>query len=98
MMKVSRWSVDVYFAENAHGTAAQARLLTRDAGHICGRGSARYRADGRQLGSVEDILAVSRALADLSGKLREIATCRAEAIEGDPVLTGGPRSPDDHRA
>lgn len=87
MSTVKRWSVDVYISENqVEGrTHAEARLHTRDKTALRGTGEARRNPSDIDVPEIGDELAVARALADLSGKLREAAACDIADITREPV-------------
>ncbi len=86
MMK--RWNIDILLSEESEGefarTWAEAGLASDDGSSLRGRGMARkHPADG-DVPEIGDELAVSRALADLSRQLRQVAAEDISEQTGTP--------------
>lgn len=88
-MKVSHWSINIYFGEDQQATRAQARLRTQETGNLCGRGQAVREISGTGAAEASEALAALRALADLGRQLREIVTAD---LEGIPLTVGSPET------
>ncbi|MEU8120449.1 DUF1876 domain-containing protein [Spirillospora sp. NPDC049024] len=72
-MKAKEWSVELYITEDGPDTVAHAVLLSGDK-KTTGRGQARRNPVDREVPEIGDELAVSRALADLAGRLQGLAS------------------------
>ncbi|HEY8474457.1 MAG TPA: DUF1876 domain-containing protein [Natronosporangium sp.] len=86
MSTAKQWQVNIYISEDDAGhTHADARLLTRDRTALHGVGEARRNPHDPDVPEIGDELAVARALADLSDKLRQVAAADLEEITHEPV-------------
>ncbi|NDU71477.1 DUF1876 domain-containing protein [Actinomadura sp. DSM 109109] len=72
-MKAKEWSVELYITEEGMDTVAQAVLFSGGEKRTTGRGHARRNPADREVSEIGDELAVSRALADLAGRLHGVA-------------------------
>ncbi|MFI6923034.1 DUF1876 domain-containing protein [Nonomuraea spiralis] len=68
-MEAKQWTVRIHLAEDGDDTSARAVLTTPDGTRVEGTGHARRNPADPSLPEVGDELAVSRALADLAGRL-----------------------------
>ncbi|QBI54248.1 DUF1876 domain-containing protein [Streptomonospora litoralis] len=91
MHTTKRWNIDILLSEETEGDAArtwcEAGIDSADGSGLRGHGMARKHPADSDVPEIGDELAVSRALADLSRQLRQVA---AEDI-GDQ--TGTPWRP-----
>ena len=89
MPVAKRWTVDIYLSEDTSGpivtTHAEARLHTRDATDLRGRGTARKHPADTDVPEIGDELAAARALSDLARQLSHAAAEDIEAITHEPV-------------
>jgi hypothetical protein len=89
MNSTKHWTVDILVDEQPNGrtTRAEARLHTGDPTDVRGIGRSWRNPHDREVPEIGDELAVARALADLSERLRtqaaeDIATAKDEASHG----------------
>ncbi|MEH1130511.1 DUF1876 domain-containing protein [Micromonospora sp. CPCC 206061] len=91
MAEVKRWTVEIVIDE--HGderlTRAEARLEVPDRSRLAGVGRARRNPVDPEVPKIGDELAVSRALADLSHQLLEVAAADIEQTTQDRVRLRG---------
>ncbi|WP_255429774.1 DUF1876 domain-containing protein [Streptomonospora sp. PA3] len=77
MHTTKRWNIDILLSEETEGdsarTWAEAGLDSHDGMGLRGRGMARKNPVDDDVPEIGDELAVSRALADLSRQLRQVA-------------------------
>lgn len=73
------WTVDIFIAERAGRTHAEARLHTGNRTHLVGTGSARLNPTDRDVPEIGEELAAARALSELAHLLLGAA---ADDIEG----------------
>ncbi|MFI7643636.1 DUF1876 domain-containing protein [Nonomuraea sp. NPDC049400] len=72
-MANKQWTVQIYLAEEGDETSARAVLITKGGGRVDGLGCRRRNPADAWVPEIGDELAVSRALADLAGKVAAIA-------------------------
>lgn len=91
MGATKHWTVDVYIDEHddQRRTVAEARLRTEGKPDLRGEGIALRNPHDRDVPEIGDELAVARALADLSRRLRETAAGDIEQITHEPVWLSG---------
>jgi Domain of unknown function (DUF1876) len=85
MRTEDRWSVEVVLDEEDGETHAEARLITRDAEKVRGRGSARCNPADWDVPEIGAELAASRALSDLAHRLLDLAAADIEAVTHEHV-------------
>ncbi|GGV40787.1 hypothetical protein GCM10010182_76760 [Actinomadura cremea] len=72
-METKTWAVEIYINEDGADTVARAVLFTGADNRTVGQGRARRNPADPEVPEIGDELAVSRALADLAGRLRGVA-------------------------
>ncbi|MEV5535765.1 DUF1876 domain-containing protein [Saccharopolyspora shandongensis] len=85
MTSTQRWTVDIDLYEDADHTHAEARLHTRDATDLRGKGKARRNPEDRNVPEIGDELAAARALYDLAHRLLKSAEIDVEQMTGEPA-------------
>lgn len=85
MPTMKRWSVDIYIGEDDGQTYAEARLHTRDATDLRGKGAARCNPSDTDVPEIGDELAAARALHDLARTLLQATAEDIEAITHEPA-------------
>ncbi|WP_329259882.1 DUF1876 domain-containing protein [Actinoallomurus sp. NBC_01490] len=85
MNTIDRWSVDIYLDETDGETHAEARLATREADSIRGRGKARCNPADWDVPEIGAELAAARALSDLAHRLLDAAAADIEAVTHEHV-------------
>ncbi|HEU5023502.1 MAG TPA: DUF1876 domain-containing protein [Spirillospora sp.] len=73
-METKQWSVELYISEDGTDTDVRAVLFTGGETKTTGHGHARRNPADRKIPEIGDELAVSRALADLAGRLQGLAS------------------------
>ncbi|WP_046470548.1 DUF1876 domain-containing protein [Allosalinactinospora lopnorensis] len=88
MHTMKRWNVDILLSEETEGdstrTWAEAGLASDDGSSLRGHGMARKHPADADVPEIGDELAVSRALADLSRQLRQVAAEDISEHTGTP--------------
>ncbi|CAM01724.1 uncharacterized protein DUF1876 [Saccharopolyspora erythraea NRRL 2338] len=85
MVSTEHWSVDIYLDEDEERTHAEARLHTRDATDLRGRGLAKRNPHDRDVPEIGAELAAARALFELAHHLLRAATEDVEQATGRPA-------------
>ncbi|MDD7967946.1 DUF1876 domain-containing protein [Actinomycetospora lemnae] len=89
MIHTEQWTTSIDIEEHEKTTHAVARLHTRDATALEGRGTARRNPADRDVPEIGAELAVARALGDLQHRLLEAAIGDIERATGQPVELQG---------
>lgn len=89
MPTMKRWTVDIYLGEQDGTTYAEARLHTRDATGLRGKGTARCNPADVDVPEIGDELAAARALSDLAHHLLVAAADDIEGVTRKPALLRG---------
>ncbi|MDA0563495.1 DUF1876 domain-containing protein [Streptomonospora sp. S1-112] len=88
MHTTKRWNIDVVLSEESEGdaarTLAEVGLVADDGPGLRGHGMARKHPADADVPEIGDELAVSRALADLSRQLRQVAAEDIDEHTGVP--------------
>jgi hypothetical protein len=79
MTTVDSWLVEIFIREQDRETHAEARL-TKGAGGLTGKGTARRNPEDREATQIGEEIAAARALSDLAHKLLDTAAGDIEAI------------------
>ncbi|MDA3625144.1 DUF1876 domain-containing protein [Saccharopolyspora oryzae] len=85
MLETERWTVDIDLTEGDDRTVAKARLRTRDATDLQGRGVAKRNPDDTNVPEIGAELAAARALFELAHHLLRAATDDVEQLTGEPA-------------
>lgn len=85
MIHTEQWTTSIDIEEHEDTTHAVARLCTRDATALEGRGTARRNPADRDVPEIGAELAVARALADLQHRLLEATIADIEQATGEPA-------------
>lgn len=84
-MKAKQWTVQVYISEDGDDTCARAVLTTRDGTGLTGTGRAHRNPADPSVPEIGDELAVSRALADLAGRLAVVTQRDITEVASSPT-------------
>ncbi|MGW1679646.1 DUF1876 domain-containing protein [Saccharopolyspora sp. NPDC002376] len=85
MLETERWSVDIDLTEEDDRTFAKARLRTRDATDLQGKGVAKRNPDDTNVPEIGAELAAARALFELAHHLLRAAATDVEQLTGEPA-------------
>ncbi|MEV8633965.1 dsRBD fold-containing protein [Streptosporangium sp. NPDC051023] len=81
-MEAKQWAVQIHITEEGDETFARAVLSTGAATHLAGVGRARRNPIDEPVTEIGDELAAARALADLAGRLLNVASADISQLTG----------------